>query len=179
MAFCGCLTTIERSCDNSIGGLDKIWAIPYDSVETTVVDGEVTAFNIGTFSTGLTVSCDLVQIQVNKDSSSYTEEANIDLVNGTTLYNITLSAMIGRRDLAKRNAILLMGAGQQNLLLIIKDNNGIYWLMGHETGANLTGVGEGSGQAKADNSKYSLTFLAEQREMMPVLDDTVVLSLGI
>jgi hypothetical protein len=178
MAFCGCLDEILRSCEPSVGGLNKIWAIPYDSVDTvTITDGEVTAFTL--VGTASSFYCEPVEIQVNKDSSSYVEEGNIDLVNGTTLFTTTLTAMIGRRDVAKRNAIMLMAAGQQDLMVILKDNNGIYWLMGDENGANLTNVGEGSGQAKADNSKYSLTFTAEQKEMMPALEDTVVAALGL
>lgn len=180
MAFCGCLDEILRDCDGSVGGLRTIYAIPFESATLTygtgTASGYVTGLSIGAVN-GLT--CSFVEVQVNKDSSSYTEEGNIDLVNGTTLYTVTLSAMIGRRDVAKRNAIMMLAAGQQELLLVLKDNNGLYWLMGSGNGANLTGVGEGSGQAKADNSKYSLTFTSEENEMMYELDPALVITLGL
>ena len=58
--------------------------------------------------------------------------------------------------------------------IIVEDSNGIYWFMGLEESSNLTGVGEGSGTAKADGSKYSLTFVSEEVEMMPVIDPTII-----
>ena len=65
----------------------------------------------------------------------------------------------------------------EDLVIIILDGNGLYWLMGKNEGSILTASGEGSGAAKADGSKYSLTFVAEDSEMMTEVDDTIVAAL--
>lgn len=176
MAYCGCIEDILKGCDNNIGGLKKIYVAPFASVETSEVDGVITGITMS--AVGLGATCSFIEIEVNKNSSSYTEEAGIDLVNGSTFYTTTLSAMIPRREVAKRNAIALLAAGQQDLTVILQDGNGIYWMMGWQNGANLTAVGEGSGQAKADGSKYSLTFLAEEEEQMPEVNQSVITSIG-
>lgn len=145
----------------------------YDNVTAISIDvatGEVDGITI-------TAPQVFVPFEFTKNSSNYTEEGNISLENGSTYYTTTLNLMIPRREQAKRNAISLLAAGQQNLLAIIEDQNGKYWLMGEENGANLTAKGEGSGTAKADGSKYSLTLTAEEPELMREVDPTIIAGL--
>jgi len=168
---CNCLDEILKGCDNNIGGLKAAYFLPYNevtSIGATAGEGFVTSLTIGT-------GCDgFVKYEFNKNSSSYVEEANIDLVNGSTFYTVTTSLMIPRRDLDKRNALALVAAGQQELIIILQDSNNIFWLQGKDNGANLTAQGEGSGVARADGSKYSLTFTSEEPEQMYVIDATII-----
>jgi hypothetical protein len=162
------LTSILKGCDNNAGGLTNIYLAPAEQLEsTTLVAGEVTAIS-------MTASAQFVEFSVNKNSASYVEEAGIDLTAGSTFYTTTLTLTIPRREVAKRQSIALIAAGQRNLAIIIRDANGLYWFMGYAEYANLTGLGEGSGAAKADGSKYALTFLAEEAEMMPEVDSTII-----
>lgn len=171
---CNCLDEILRGCENNIGGLKAAYILPFNEVLTisaTPGTGLITAITIGT-------ACDgYVQFEFNKNSSSYVEDAAIDLVNGSTFYTTTTSLVIPRRDVDKRNALALVAAGQQDLSIILLDNNGVFWLQGKENGANLTAQGEGSGVAKADGSKYSLSFVAEEPEQMYVIDPTIISAL--
>jgi len=168
---CNCLDEILRGCDNNIGGLKAAYFLPFNEVLTigaTAGDGLVTSMTIGT-------ACDgFVAYEFNKNSSSYTEEAAIDLVNGSTFYTVMTNLVIPRRDVDKRNALALVAAGQQDLAIILLDNNGIYWLQGKENGANLTAQGDGSGVAKADGSKYTLSFMSEEPEQMYVIDPAII-----
>lgn len=171
MPFCGCLDDIVRGCENNLGGITNIFVAPWDAVGsiTSTQSGEITNITMAT--------CSFVEIEFTKNSSNYVEEAAIDLTNGSTYFTVTTNVMVPRRELAKRNAIALLAAGQQNLLVIIKDQNGLYWLQGQTNGTNLTGVAEGSGTAKADGSKYSLTFTSEEEEQMPTIDPAVITAL--
>jgi hypothetical protein len=105
------------------------------------------------------------------------EDAAIDLTNGSTFYTVNTSIMLARRDVDKRNAIMLLASGQQNLMVILLDQNGEYWLQGKVNGANLQAVSEGSGVAKADGSKYGLSIVSEEPELMPVIDSTIIAAL--
>ena len=165
------LTAILKDCQNNIGGLSAIYLAPTEFVTSaTTVAGVVTSIT-------MSGSSNFVEYQFNKNSASFIEEAAISLENGSTFYTTTLSLVIPRREVAKRNALALVAAGQRNLKIIIKDANGLYWYMGEVNSANLTGLGEGSGQAKGDGSKYSLTFISEEPEMMPEVDDTIIAAL--
>jgi len=88
------------------------------------------------------------------------------LENGSTLHQVTTTLMIPRREASKRASIALLAAGQQDLAIIIEDANGLFWFQGLVNGANLTALGEGSGTAKADGSKYSLTFVSQEPAQM-------------
>lgn len=165
------ITSILKGCNSNAGGIRNIYLAPAELIlSSTLVDGEVTAIT-------MTASSQFEEYAVNKNSASYTEEGNIDLTNGSTFYTTTLTLTIPRREVAKRQSISLIAAGQRNLAIIIRDANDIYWFMGYTEYANLTGVGEGSGAAKADGSKYALTFLAEEAEMMPEIDSTIIAAL--
>jgi hypothetical protein len=66
--------------------------------------------------------------------------------------------MFHRREAAKSRAIKILGSGQQYLTAIILDANGLYWYFPY---LQVSATGEGSGTARADGSKYSVTLVAE------------------
>jgi hypothetical protein len=170
MSCCTTLTSIEKGCENNLGGIKNLYIVPlcHLSASTlTISAGTITALSLVAGQT-------LAIYEFNKNTSSYVEEASISLENGSTFYTVTTSLMIPRREVAKRNSLALIAAGQPDLFIIMEDANGIYWAQGLENGANLTAQGEGSGVAKADGSKYSLTFLSEEPEQMYAIDAAVV-----
>ena len=79
--------------------------------------------------------------------------------------------MFHRREAAKSNAIKVLGSGQQYLSAIVEDQNGILWFFPY---LQLTASGEGSGTARADGSKYSVTLLAENDQLAYAMDATVL-----
>jgi hypothetical protein len=171
MSCCTTITGIEKGCENNLGGIKKFYVIPLCYVSgTTESSGTLTAINL---SGGTTMA----QYEFNKNTSSYVEEANISLENGSTYYTVTTTLVIPRREVAKRNSLALIAAGQPDLFIIMEDANGLYWAQGLTNGANLTAQGEGSGTVKADGSKYSLTFLSEEPEMMFEVDPTIIAGL--
>ena len=165
------LIGIPKGCDSNTGGIQKIYIIGKESVlSTTEVAGETTVI-------GLDTGVFFEEYTFNKGSASYTEDLASDLASGSQFYTVQLTMNIPRREVSKRQSIQLLASGQRELVIIILDGNGLYWLMGKNEGSILTASGEGSGAAKADGSKYSLTFLAEDSEMMTEVDDTIVAAL--
>ena len=155
------LTSILKSCDNNTGGVTKFYIAPTEFVtgNTLSTGGTITAIT-------MSGSSKFVEYEFNKNTANYVEEAAISLENGSTFYTTTVTLSIPRREVAKRNALSLIAAGQRDLKIILKDGNGLFWFVGYANSSNLTGLGEGSGTAKGDGSKYSLTFLAEEPVMM-------------
>jgi hypothetical protein len=82
--------------------------------------------------------------------------------------------MFHRRDQAKSQAIKVLGAGQQYLNAIIEDANGKFWYFPY---LQLSAVGEGSGTARADGSKYSVTLIAENDFLAYEVDSTIIAAL--
>ena len=82
--------------------------------------------------------------------------------------------MLHRREATVSRALKILGEGQRDLAIIVLDANGIYWYFSN---AQLTSLGEGSGTAKADGSKYSISFTAESEFLakeMTVDIDTLI-----
>lgn len=155
MATCTALNAVSKSCDNNIGGIVEIALYDAEDV-TTIADsnGSITSMVLATGAAGQL-------FYIKRNTSNFTEEAAIDLVNGSSFITQTINLMFHRREAAKSYAIQILGEGQRDLVAVVKDANGLYWVFDD---MQLSAVGEGSGTAKADGSKYSVTFVGEAVE---------------
>ena len=146
---CDALETITKSCDNNTGGIRKIWLNDQENVTAVPTVWEITT---------LTSSPIYTEFEINRNTGNYTEETASDLINGSSFVTQTITLMFNRRDAAKSEAINILGSGQRYLSAIVLDANDEYWYFEN---LQLTATGEGSGTARADGSKYSITLLAE------------------
>ena len=161
MPICTALEGIQKSCDNNSGGIYQVWFIPQDNINvvTTVTaypNYEVTAISV----TPLLTVFDSYFIRRN--TSNYTEEQAADLINGSTFVTQTINLVFHRREAAKSNALKILASGQQYLAAVVLDANGRYWYFPY---MQLTATGEGSGTARADGSKYTVTMVAENESL--------------
>jgi hypothetical protein len=156
---CQALETILKSCLNNSGGIYGIWINQQDEIlSITPTDPSAGA---GWSITGITLQAAPVLFEnfyVRRNTSNYTEDSTIDLVNGSSFVTQTINLMFHRREAAKSRAIKILGSGQQYLTAIILDANGLYWYFPY---LQVSATGEGSGTARADGSKYSVTLVAE------------------
>jgi hypothetical protein len=82
--------------------------------------------------------------------------------------------MFSRREATKSRALKILGEGQRDLAVIIKDANEKYWYFPN---AQLSAVTEGSGTAKADGSSYSVVLLAENLYLAKEVDADIIAGL--
>jgi hypothetical protein len=168
---CTAIENIVRGCDNNIGSITKIFI---NDLENVTVD-PTTDIDLATWTiTAITVTADFEEFEFRRNTSNYTEEAAIDLINGSSFVTQTINLMFHRREGAKSRAIKILGEGQRDLALVVGDANGKYWYFPK---AQLTAVAEGSGTAKADGSKYSITFVAENEFLAKEVDPTIIAGL--
>jgi hypothetical protein len=163
---CSTLTSILKSCDSNIGGIVSILINDQDNIVGPIVDdGNYLITDFGTVTEAF------VPFEFRRNTGMYTEEAAIDLVNGSSFYTQTITLIFHRREAAKSKAIKILGEGQRDLALVVGDANGKYWYFPK---AQLTAVSEGSGTAKADGSKYSVTFVAENEALALEVDADII-----
>lgn len=165
---CEALETIVKSCDNNSGGIEKIWINQQDNIDTVTVPSgtwEISAITL------VAAAPDYTPFEIRRNTGSYVEDAAIDLVNGSSYVTKTISLMFHRRDQDKSQAIKILGAGQQYLNAIVKDMNGKYWFFPF---LQLSAVGEGSGTARADGSKYSVTLISEDDFLSYEIEESAV-----
>jgi len=166
---CEALETIVKSCDNNSGGIEKIWINQQDNIDNFTLDGTNTwTINDINLVAG---APDYTAFEIRRNTGSYTEDAAIDLVNGSSYVTATINLLFHRRDQDKSQAIKILGAGQQYLNAIVKDMNGKYWYFPF---LQLSAVGEGSGTTRADGSKYSVTLLSENDYLAYEIEEAAV-----
>jgi hypothetical protein len=163
---CEALQNIAKTCDNNTGGIRQVWINEQDGVTATTVAG-------GAWIVSAITTTPFATFEINRNTGNYTEETAQDLLSGSTLVTQTITLMFNRRDKEKSEAISVLGAGQQYLAAVVLDANGKYWYFEN---LQLTATGEGSGTARADGSKYSVTLLAESGHLCYEIDSTLVVS---
>lgn len=165
---CTTLEAIVKGCDNNIGSITKIYI--NDMSEVTAVNANTATWIIGS----ITHTSPFLEFEFRRNTSNYTEEAAIDLINGSSFVTQTINLMFHRREAAKSLAIKILGEGQRDLSVVVLDGNGKYWYFEN---VQVTAYGEGSGTTKADGSKYSLVLTAESEHLAYEVDDAVIAGL--
>ena len=93
--------------------------------------------------------------------------------NGTSYFDQTATYILNKMEKTKRNEIKMIARAKMSI--IIKDNNGTFWLMGKENGVRLASGDNGTGTALGDRNGYSLSFQAQEFEPMPIVTVTLPL----
>jgi len=175
MAICSALTgAITKSCDTNTGGIRKMFIADYENIESITVAGtpeEITAITMGGVAK-------FYEFEFNRNTSSFDENVTVSLENGTTFFDQSVNLMLARRESAKRDAIEKLTAGQKQLMIIVLDSNGLYWLFGQAEGCYATEITGGSGIAKADKNGYAIKLTAQEPAqalaVSPMIIDAII-----
>lgn len=149
---CQALTGIAKGCLNNQGGIVSIWVNDSENVSTIAVD------STGHTITGLTATPVFTSFEFKRNVGNVVVDPKIELNNGSTYYEATLTLVFNRREAAKSRSLQILSEGQRYLDIIVLDANGIYWYI---KDARLNGGTEESGTARADGSKLNVTFIAD------------------
>jgi len=169
MATCSTLTTITKSCDNNIGGIKQVWLWDMEDKDILLSVENSTTWSWDDYAlTGGSPATLPIAYEFIRNSSNFVEEGAIDVNVGSSFTRATLTLVFTRREAAKSKSIKLLGDGQRYLGALVLDSNGIYWIFEE---LQLSAVGDGSGTAKADGSKYTLTLLSEVPDFAKIITD--------
>ena len=141
-------------CNDSNGGIDKIFIANGPVQSITEAAGVITAITVGGAAL---VPADFFEFEVPRQTSSFTETINVSQENGTVFYDQALTMVFNKMEAAKRDQILLM-AQATDMVVVFKDNNGKYFSVGVERGAFMTAGSSVSGTAYGDRNGYELTI---------------------
>lgn len=163
---CTTLTSITKSCSNNQGGIFSVYINDTDNVTITA---SASTHQI----TSATASPKFTTFDFNRNVGSVAVEPTIDLINGSTYYEATVTLVFHRREAAKSRALQILAEGQRYLDIIFLDANGVYWYLDH---AQLSGGTEETGTTRADGSKYTVTFVAQMDNRPYEISKTLVTS---
>jgi hypothetical protein len=158
-------------CRDSLGGITEVYFIESKNVTSvTQASGVITA--VVKASGKVFRKYELVP-----GTSSLTENINASVENGTVFYAQELSIILNKLQANTRNEILLLA--QNTLEAVVGDNNGKYWLLGVNSGINITGGSGSTGTAQGDRSGYTLTFSGRERQLAPEVAGGIIAGLTV
>lgn len=157
-------------CNDSNGGIDKIFIAngPVESITETA--GLVTAITVG--GSALAPS-DFFEFEVPRQTSSFAETVAVSQENGTVTYDQALTMVFNKMDATKRNQILLM-AEATSMVVVFKDANGKFFSVGLERGAYMSAGSATSGTAYADRNGYEITISGMEASPSFEITSTIV-----
>lgn len=148
-----------------MGGIAEILAANKDEVGAiTLADDKVSAIATGTGK--------FKRYLFPRNTGSMTSTYNISPENGTSYVSTDVVVVFNRMETAKRVEITALA--QNDLVLIVKDCNGKYWLLGKDEPVRATAGDGQTGTARADRNGYSITLQDNSMQMPYEVDEKVV-----
>ena len=156
-----CNLTLYRTepCKDSVGGLDKVYFVNYGTMGDVTYDG--------TDDDMIEAVAGVAAADVNayeydiKGTSSFTQNIQSSRENGTTAFEQVLELTLHKLSITDHMELKLLSWGRPHV--IIKDNNGNYFLAGIEHGMDVSGGTVVTGGAMGDLSGYTLTLTGMEK----------------
>jgi len=168
---CALTSGYTFDCKDNIGGLKSVWFIGYNDVASvTEASGVITAI---TKDAGKV----FYKYQLVRNTASFTENIAGSIENGTVVFNQELLIVINKMQTSMRNEMLLLA--KNNMMAVVEDQNGRYWLAGRFNGLDLLTGSVSTGLAQADRNGYSFTFSGGEKESAPEVASAVISTLTI
>ena len=161
------LSGITDDC-NVYGGVVQIGVIPKQYLSgATVTNGELTAVSF---------TEDVADYYFKEGHATANQESEIDFDAGTTVFNNSISINLKGQNLLKRNELMLLGKGQQELVAFYKLDTGVHFVIGltdgedgEKIGARLTSIAGEIGARRADANHFEVTIAVEQDKELPLV----------
>lgn len=146
------LAGLAMDCNGSIGGITKVYIAKYEDVEKpTVADGDDVITNIT-----MKNDAKFKSYYFRKGMANFTSTYATDDANGTSYVQTDLNITFNKMETRKRVEMSALSVNE--LAVIVKDANGIYWYMGYNNAVTASaGTGE-TGSVRTDANKYSITL---------------------
>ena len=94
--------------------------------------------------------------QFAPETASMSSNLQVNAQNGTKYWQTDLLMVFNRMETAKRIEIMAMAQGE--LIAIVKDANGLYWMLGKDEALAISAGDALFGTARADRNGYSATL---------------------
>lgn len=165
------LNGIPKTCTTISGGVTELYIAPKeDYTSSTIVDGEITALS-------LTASAP-AEYYFRQGQASISVGSSIDFDASTTVFNNGVTVNLKGMDLAKRNELMALVKGQQELIVIARLDTGILFTFGltegddgKKIGARVSEITGESGSNRSDTNQFVLTISQEQDKELPLIMD--------
>ena len=162
---CAITSGITRDCRDNAGGIEYAYILDATGsmINVTEAAGVVSAFDIG--GTAVTALDDMYLFDQVSQVANMTESGTFSTENGTVFYSNVLNLVFNKIEAAKLQQLKLL-AQNAKLCVVVKDNNGKFWMVGNERGCTCTASTVETGTAFGDRNGISIEFTGLAPEPM-------------
>lgn len=144
------ISGLVSDCSTSKGGVSEVYLANYEDVtDITVTDGMVKGI---TMASGKKFH----RYYFRPGTSSMTSTLNIDNSAGVNFVQTVLTMLYSRMETTKR--VEMSALAVNDLRAIVKDANGVFWLLGEEEPVVAQAADGQTGTAKTDANRYSISL---------------------
>lgn len=162
------------ACRDSVGGSGLSLLIgEYGNVPQANITASSGVISAMTCSTGKR----FFKYELDKENAQFNDNVITDVNNGTTHSEQTLTFTMKKMSAALRNNLLTLAYNR--LIIVVKDANGVNYVMGQVNGADLTGNEGTTGKALGDMNGHTLTFTAKEPVPANTISDAIYATLQI
>ena len=155
----GCLTQglkgLAVECDTSLAGIEVAYIGEKDKFEVAIDADTMTITGI-TGITGSTETAKLYAYHFNRQTGSLNSEMTRNDANGSFYYTNTVALQFTKMEAKKSAEIAALAKAHS--LVVVKDLNGQYWVVGADTYATASADTAQSGQGVDDLNGYNITL---------------------
>jgi hypothetical protein len=152
-----CVTTRSRSldCRDSIGGISVVYIADYSDKGTPTLSA-----TSGTITAWTDAASDFYTYEVRPETANASFNVTANDANGTVFYTHTITFQLDKLSGYEgvENDILAKG----RFLIMYKDRNGKYFVLGYNNGMRLSAMENTTGSAMGDYNGAKLTFTSNE-----------------
>lgn len=168
---CNIVQGNEVLCRDAVGGVQEVYITEFSNVpqaNITATSGVITAMTCSSGKKFFT-------FQLEKENATYNNDFVTSVENGSLFYQSTLTFTMKKMSASMKNSLKVLA--QNRLMIIVKDNNGVYWVMGRERGVDATDIKLTSGKAFGDMSGSTITFTGKEPDFDNQLTSNLITAL--
>lgn len=150
---------INSKCSTSMGGIVEVAIANYNDVAIDFrgETGTVTDVREAITAEAIIGRDSWYKFSFRKGTSQMTSTLNIDDANGVNYVSTELQMLFGKMETEKRVALDKLSTSE--LVVVVKDSNGKYWLLGAVEPVTVSGGEGATGTARGDSNHYSITLV--------------------
>jgi hypothetical protein len=162
-------TGYSLGCRDNIGGIQKVYVRNWSASTTWSYDSN------GQITGGTNTSTSWYTLEQRNETAEFKQEGQHSLENGTNFWQQNVNLVFHKYQASIRNLVYVMA--QTEMELIILDQNGNYFLVGEQNGANLIASAPSVGKAFGDLNGSTVGFQAKEPSPSRQLGSTFISTL--
>ena len=146
-------------CKDALGGIKRIYVAEWiDGIWEDIASGEVV---------GATEAITFFTYDMTRGSGSLNQTITSDLAAGTVFFDQVCSVTFNKAAASDITEISNLVKGR--MAVLVEDNNGNWFVMGHQNGVEVSGGTAQTGTAAGDQNGFTIEFSAQDVAPAPFL----------